>query len=75
MDSNKRKPQYSIDEKVLVCGWLDSNTGIIEDIKWIHHRRLQKDTWGYKIKYDNNKPVLSLAYVPEGYLRKLEQEL
>ncbi|MBS3124040.1 hypothetical protein J4437_05400 [Candidatus Woesearchaeota archaeon] len=69
----QKKQKYSLEEKVEVCGWVSKDTGTIEDIKWIYHSRLGEYTWGYKVKLDNNKPVLNFSYIPEGYLRKLEQ--
>jgi len=68
----KPEPQYSLEEKVFVQGWVNSDTGVVLDIQWIYHRRLDKHIWGYKIKYDGKVSVLNLLYVPEGYLRKIE---
>lgn len=68
--TNFPKKEYSIDEKVEVQGWVGKDTGIIIDIDWIYHRRSERHTWGYKIKYDNEGPGLAFIYVPEGYLRK-----
>lgn len=66
------EPEYSIDEKVKVQGWIRSDTGRVVDVKWIHHFRLGVDTWGYKVMYDNRGGGLSFTYVPEGYLRKVD---
>lgn len=72
-DRTVRKPTYSIEERVEVCGWTGKGTGIIEDIREIYHLRLNEYTWGYKIKMDNKQQLFSFNYIPEGYLRKLNE--
>ncbi len=69
----KPKPLYDIGERVKVSGWGGSNVGVINDIQWIYHYRMNYYTWGYLVKFDDGKAVLSLTYAPEGYLRKIEE--
>jgi hypothetical protein len=67
----KPEQQYKIGEKVKAQGWATSDTGIIQDIKWIKHPREEEHCWGYKIEFDGDGPGLNLSFIPEGYLRKL----
>jgi|LSQX01.1.fsa_nt_gb hypothetical protein len=68
----KPKPKYSIDEKVSVAQWTGGmKNGIIADISWIYHKRLDKYVWGYKILFDGKKSP-SESFFPEGYLRNFD---
>lgn len=63
--------QYEIDECVVVQGWSSTATGIVKDIQWAYHNRLQEYTWHYLIGFDENqKNPWAMSYIPEGYLKK-----
>jgi hypothetical protein len=68
-EGNKPEQKFKINEKVKILGWTRNAFGIVEDIQWIYHSRLNQHTWGYKIKYIDSSPLFSFIYVPEGYLR------
>jgi len=67
----KREQKYKIGERVKACGWVGEDFGIVKDITWMYHSRLEEYTWGYKIDFEGEGPGLTFAYIPEGYLRKL----
>lgn len=68
-----KEQKYKVDERVTVQGWTRQSIGKVIDIKWIYHNRLQEYCWGYACEYEGDGPGLTLAYVPEGYLRKIEK--
>lgn len=63
--------KYCIKEHVIVNGWGSSSSGIIADIDWVYHHRLNQYCWGYRINWDEDKhnPFI-MTYIPEGYLKK-----
>ena len=65
--------KYKVDERVGVQGWARKSIGTVVDVKWIYHHRLQEHCWGYKCEYEDDGPGLTMTYVPEGYLRKIEK--
>lgn len=69
-----REKKYKIGERVKVGGWVREDFGSVEDVQWIYHHRLYEHTWGYKVKFEGEGPGLAFSYIPEGYLRKAEEE-
>lgn len=62
--------KYKVGQKVKVTHWGGTTEPLeILDIQRVYHRRLEEYCWGYKINGDTH---LSMEYVPEGYLRKVE---
>lgn len=68
MNDIYEKQKYSIGEKVTINGWVSQDYGIVEDIRWVYHHRLEKYSWGYKINYLGKGAGLAFLYVPEGYI-------
>lgn len=67
-----RIPQkYDIDEHVVVQGWSSTATGVVKDIQWAYHRRLEEYSWHYLIGFDEGQiNPWAMSYIPEGYIRK-----
>lgn len=72
LQMNEQK--YSIGERVKVQGWASFDHGMVQDIQWMYHIRLEEYTWGYRVEYEGSGPGLVFVYVPEGYLRKVLKE-
>ena len=69
VDKTDKSPKYSAGQRVKVNGWTRSAFGTVVEIKRIYHNRLFEWVWGYRIDYEKGDyPVLSLSYVPQGYL-------
>lgn len=66
--------KYKVEERVKVCGWVREDFGIIKDITWIYHNRVGQHCWGYNIVFEGEGPGLTFVYIPEGYLRKIEED-
>lgn len=62
------KPRYEIGQKVAFQNWVERRTGVIIDIKWVYHRRVEKWCWGYMF---DGYTGFTFKYVPEGYLREV----
>ena len=45
-----------------------SDKGLIDNIRWIYHARLNEWTWGYKVVWENNGAGYTGEYYPESYL-------
>lgn len=74
--SSRPKQKYSIGEIVDVNSWTGMEYGFeVVDIEWIYHYRLNQYCWGYRVYHPEGKRTgLTFTYIPEGYLRKHEQE-
>ena len=71
-----RMPEYTVGEVVNMNTWIGFKYGFkIIDIMAIFHERLAELTYGYKVYKENEKTGFSFDYVPEGYLRKLNEEV
>lgn len=70
----KRKPKYEIGQRVKVSGWTKHDFGKIVAIDWIYHHRMYEYAWGYFCKYEGGGPGLTYTYVPEGYVKPVEDE-
>jgi len=65
--------KFNPTNRVQCTGWGGtSDSGVINEIKWIFHNRLGRWTWGYKILWENNGPGFSFTYIPEDYLTLTE---
>jgi hypothetical protein len=70
----EQEQKYKIGERVNVQGWVGDDNGIVLDIDWVYHSRRGEHCWGYKIDFDGKEQLFTFRYIPEGYLRKLEEE-
>lgn len=66
---------YALRERVQVQGWSGApKPGVITDVSWVFHPRLQQYTWGYRVLFDEGySNPFTFEYIPEGYLRKTEK--
>lgn len=70
-ETSRVAQKYELDEHVVVQGWSSQATGVVNDIEWAYHRRLEEYTWHYLIGFDEGqKNPWAMAYIPEGYLKK-----
>lgn len=70
-EDSKVVQQYELDEHVIVQGWSSQATGVVKDIQWAYHRRLEEYTWHYLIGFDEGQTnPWAMSYIPEGYLKK-----
>jgi len=61
------EPKYKVGQKIKVGNWTGTTKPLeILDVKEIFHHRLGEYCWGYRM---NGYTGLTMAYVPEGYLR------
>jgi len=67
-------PKFNVMNKVSSTGFGgSSDVGIIIGIKWMHHNRLSKWTWGYKVDWENQGPGFAGEYIPECYFESQEE--
>ena len=66
----KPEPKYKVGEIVKVCSWTRDTIQEIQGIDWIYHPRMEEYSWGYSFSEPTG---LSFHFVPEGYLRKIEE--
>ena len=71
----KTTPKYKLGEIVNLNTWGGMKYGFeVKDIKVTYHNRMEEYVWGYYLYKEGESTSFSFTYIPQGYLRKVEEE-
>ena len=69
----REDPKFKVGDKVTVQSWTHQTKGVVIDIDWMYHPRMYEYTWGYRVDTKGENTGLTFNYIPEGYLRPLDE--